>query len=457
MEEIATQPLDSETISMDLLTSQTPQSSYGQLVGNSALFGIIGEFLVLRLALETRFSCQFQEQFHFVADLCSEKFNVGRDRRCSLAIDEVHFPLPIRSFISNIHFTLEKDLTDRYTPTYIIDNSTNGTYVNGKLVGRNNRAILLPGSTISIACFANIFVYNQHDYRVPPEVESQALRKRYHIGRTLGSGSFGTVYMLHDVTTCQPYALKIVKKQRYGTKLRGSPSLTNEANIMKKLNHPCVIRMFDFINDPGSISMVLEYMQGGDLLTRIMDNGYLPEDTAKFYFYQLCHAIHYLHSQGITHRDLKPDNVLLKDNDEYTLIKVSDFGSSKFLDHTIFMRTICGTPEYVAPEVLESNGQKPYTRQVDVWSLGVVLYTMLSGLLPFGTMNGMTDAAELVMRGNFSMAQPVWRTVRSFRPKKLIYDILNVDPDERPSVEMLLDSVWFRNSDVVQHAQAMMN
>uniref|UniRef100_A0A182JZG7 Protein kinase domain-containing protein n=1 Tax=Anopheles christyi TaxID=43041 RepID=A0A182JZG7_9DIPT len=429
MEGIYTQPLNSDAVSMDLLTIQT-QPSYGQLLGSSALFGTI--------------------------DLYGAKFNVGRDRRCSLVIDEVHFPLPILSFISNIHFTLERDHTDRYNPTYMIDNSTNGTYVDGKLVGKNNRAILLHGSKISIACFTNIFVYNQPDYNAPQEVDSEVLKKRYHIGRTLGSGSFGTVYLLHDIITCLPYALKIVKKQRYGMNLRGTSSLLNEANIMQKLDHPCVIRMFQFMDDVGSISMVLEYMQGGDLLTRIMDNGFLPENTAKFYFYQLCHAIYYLHGEGITHRDLKPDNILLQDSNEYTLLKVSDFGSSKFQDSITFMRTICGTPEYVAPEILESSGQKMYTCQVDVWSLGVVLYTMLSGLLPFGNMNGKNDA-EQIMRGNFSMAQPVWRSGQSCRSKKLIYDILNVDPNQRPSIEMLLESVWFRNSNVVQHARSLVN
>uniref|UniRef100_A0A182Y3A9 Protein kinase domain-containing protein n=1 Tax=Anopheles stephensi TaxID=30069 RepID=A0A182Y3A9_ANOST len=394
MEEVNTQPLNSETISLDLQAAEKPPS-YGQLVGSSSLFGTI--------------------------DLCSEKFKVGRDARCNLVIEEKHFPQSIRSFISNVHFILEKDLEDRCSPAYIIDNSTNGTFVNGKLIGKNNRVILMHGNTISIACCANLFVYYQHNYTVPKEIESESLKQSYHIGRTLGSGSFGTVYLLHDITTCMPYALKIVKKSRVRAQMSNPSSLTNEANIMKKLNHPCVIQMFEFLNEPGSICMVLEYMQGGDLLTRILDNEYLSE-----------------------HSNL------------YTLLKVSDFGSSKFLDNTIFMRTICGTPEYVAPEVLEQGNRKMYTCQIDIWSLGVILYTMLSGLLPFGKRDGVADV-EQITRGEFSLSHPVFRSVKSCRAKKLIYDILNVDPHYRPSIETLLQSKWFRDSSDVRQARCMMN
>uniref|UniRef100_A0A182SM58 Protein kinase domain-containing protein n=1 Tax=Anopheles maculatus TaxID=74869 RepID=A0A182SM58_9DIPT len=388
--------------------------------------------------------------------MCSEEFKIGRDARCSLVIEEKHFPQSVRSFISNVHFILEKDLEDRCSPTYIIDNSTNGTFVNGKLIGKNNRVILMHGNTISIACCVNLFVYYQHNYTIPKEIESESLKKTYHIGRTLGSGSFGTVYLLHDIKTCMPYALKIVKKARVREQMSNPSCLTNEANIMKKLNHACVIQMFEFINEPGSICMVLEYMQGGDLLTRILDNEFLSEHIAKFFFYQLCHAIHYLHGQGIIHRDLKPDNILLKDSNVYTLLKVSDFGSSKFLDNTIFMRTICGTPEYVAPEVLEQGNRKMYTCQIDIWSLGVILYTMLSGLLPFGKKDGLTDVDQIT-RGQFSLSHPVFRSVKSCRAKKLIYDILNVDPHCRPSIETLLQCKWFRDSSNVRQARCMMN
>ncbi|XP_050072299.1 ovarian-specific serine/threonine-protein kinase Lok-like [Anopheles maculipalpis] len=429
MEEIDTEPLSIVSIPLDLPVAENPPS-YGQLVGGSSLFGTI--------------------------ELCSEIFKFGRDPRCNLVIDQTHFPPSLRSFISNVHFILQKDLKDHCSPTYIIDNSMNGTSVNGTLIGKNNRIILMHGDIISIASFANLFVYYQHSYTVPKEIVTESLKQSYHIGKTLGSGSFGTVYLLHAIATCKPYALKVVKKTRVVAQMNNTSCLDNEVYIMKKLNHPCIIKMFEFIEEPGSICMVIEYMQGGDLLTRILDNHHLSEHIAKFFFYQLCEAIRYLHDKGIIHRDLKPDNILLKDSNIYTLLKVSDFGSSKFLGNNVLMRTICGTPEYVAPEVLEHGNQKPYTRQIDIWSLGVVLYTMLSGLLPFAKSDGITDI-EQIKRGQFTLSYPVFRSVNSCRVKKLIYDILNVDPKKRPTITMLVQSEWFRDSNEVQQAKCMMN
>uniref|UniRef100_A0A182LTV2 Protein kinase domain-containing protein n=1 Tax=Anopheles culicifacies TaxID=139723 RepID=A0A182LTV2_9DIPT len=390
-----------------------------------------------------------------------------------MVIDEMKLKLSLRPFISNVHFILEKNLEDACSPTHctvlfvcsnialsclytLQDTSSNGTFVNGKRIGKNNRVILLHGSTISIACYANLFVYHQLSHDVPKEIESDMLKKRYHIGRVLGSGSFGTVYLVHDAISCKPYALKIVQKPRIGVDPSHRAGWMNEANIMNRLNHPCVIQIYEFLNEPNSFCMMLEYMQGGDLLTRIIDNEYLPEHIAKFFFYQLCHAIDYLHEHGIIHRDLKPDNILLKDGYDFTLLKVSDFGSSKFLDDTIYMRTVCGTPEYIAPEVLEQGSSKRYTNKVDIWSLGVILYTMLSGLLPFGIRESASNA-EQITHGYFSFAQPVWRNVASCRVKKMIYDILNVDPTCRPTITMLLQCEWFRDSSDVLHARYMMN
>ncbi|XP_052898066.1 ovarian-specific serine/threonine-protein kinase Lok-like [Anopheles moucheti] len=426
MEEVLeTQPLSSQTVTVDFGETEQP-SPYGQLVGKPSLFGTI--------------------------DLCRGKFTVGRGPGCDLAIDAKKLPTCILLQISNVHFVLEKDLEDPFSPAYIIDHSTNGTRVNGNPLGKHNRWILMDGDTISIAACNNLFLYRALHYTVPKDIESETLRKRYHIGRTLGSGSFGTVYLLHDTITCQPYALKIVKKLQISVQPYCRSSFMNEANIMNSLSHPCVIQMYEFFNEPNSFCMLLEYMEGGDLLTRILDNNCLEENIAKFFFYQLCSAIAYLHEQGIIHRDLKPDNILLKDSNVYTLLKVSDFGSSKFLDNTMYMRTVCGTPEYIAPEVLEQGNHKMYTNKVDIWSLGVILYTMLSGYLPFDV-----TGIDQITRGDFTMSQPVWRNVQSCRVKKLIYDILNINPCQRPSAKTLLQSKWFHNSEDVRRAGHMMN
>lgn len=260
------------------------------------------------------------------------------------------------------------------------------------------------------------------------------ITETYYINRKLGSGAYGLVRLVYERRTCEQFAMKIVKKNMLevsahpNNHLNDPVRVLNEAKIMKNLSHPCVVRMHDIVDKPDSVYMVLEFMRGGDLLNRIISKKLLPEDTAKLYFYQMCHAVKYLHDKGgsnrynklgytlytrrkyihletkiiinkiaclpklvllslsvqslifnlfagITHRDLKPDNVLLESSDEDTLLKVSDFGLSKFVHKDSVMRTLCGTPLYVAPEVLITGGRASYTQKVDIWSLGVVLYT----------------------------------------------------------------------------------
>ncbi|XP_053673849.1 ovarian-specific serine/threonine-protein kinase Lok-like [Anopheles nili] len=383
-------------------------------------------------------------------DLCSAEFRVGRSVECDLVLNVNHLTNNALRCISKIHFTLLKNLTDLSSPTYIINNSSNGTCVSGKRIGKNERMILMHEAVITIGSCARAFVYHEFHYVVPIQVKEEELLKNYRIGQLLGTGAFGTVYFMHHCVSCKAFALKIVNKlwQEH------NQDETNEVNILKNISHPCVIKLYDVYFKPDSVYMVLEYMQGGDLLTRILDTDYLPEELAKFFFFQLCHAIKYLHSQNIIHRDLKPDNILLKDNSEYPLLKVSDFGTSKLLNRNVFMRTICGTPHYVAPEVLERQYRSWYTKAVDIWSLGVVLYTMLSGLLPFAQEDG-SVSEEQIMCGDFSLSQSVWASVGQ-TAKDLVYDILNVDPMFRPTINNLLESSWFRDSDEVNQAQSLM-
>lgn len=123
----------------------------------------------------------------------------------------------------------------------------------------------------------------------------------------------------------------------------GDKSL-NEAKIMQRLTHPCIVKMYDIVNRPDSVFIKLEFMKGGELLTRIQKKKFLSEANSKLFFYQMCDAIKYLHDQKITHRDLKPDNILLASSDENTLLKISDFGLSKLVRNNSVLRTLCGTP-----------------------------------------------------------------------------------------------------------------
>ncbi|XP_050087716.1 ovarian-specific serine/threonine-protein kinase Lok isoform X2 [Anopheles aquasalis] len=394
-------------------------------------------------------------------DLRDGVFSVGRDSNCQLSLDTEHMPEKKLSRVSKVHFSIEKQEDEFDAPVYITDKSRNGTYLNGKLIGTNRQRLLKDGDVISI-CYAELKAFSYMELRLTGDRLQLArdLPAKYYIGRILGSGACGVVYLLHHTETCQPFALKQVVKQKMSEQqtrqraLNDPARVMNEVNIMKNLDHPCVIRMHDIIDKPHSLYMVLEYMKGGDLLSRILANKRLPEKTSKLFFLQMCHAVKYLHSQGITHRDLKPDNILLADEEEYTLLKVSDFGLSRFVGKNSVMRTLCGTPMYVAPEVLLTRGTGSYTPKVDIWGLGVVLYTMLSGTMPFSDDFG-TPAVEQIKRGKFSFRHPIWRTVSS-KAKKLIYEILNINPKERPSIDTVLASTWMRDPDVIAEAERLM-
>lgn len=277
---------------------------------------------------------------------------------------------------------------------------------------------------------------------------------KYHIGNRLGAGASGTVYLVHNYQNCKAYALKHIKKNLlvdYKTE-----KAMNEAKIMKSLKHPSVVQMNDIIDTPDSVFIMLELMHGGDLLTRIQRNTFLSEDLSKLVFYQICHAIKYLHDRKVTHRDLKPDNILLASQDDETLVKVSDFGLSKLVQNNSVMRTLCGTPLYVAPEVLLTNGRGEYTEKVDVWSLGVVLFTCLSGTLPFANEYG-SPATEQIKNGRFKFISSNWNKVSEVA-KQLVCDILTTDVEKRPSIDEVLKHPWlFDDYNMMCTAHRLMN
>lgn len=219
--------------------------------------------------------------------------------------------------------------------------------MNEERIPHTERRILSHDDTISITHpKLRAFVFKDHrrnSYELPKDIA-----QKYHLGKKLGAGACGTVFLVHDFRTCKAYALKHIKKNNF-IENKADKTL-NEAMIMKNLTHPCVVQMFDIYSTRDSVYFTLELMKGGELLARIQEKNYLSEDISKFFFYQMCHAIEYLHKRKITHRDLKPDNILLATSDDHTLLKISDFGLSKLANNSA-LKTLCGTPLYVAPEV----------------------------------------------------------------------------------------------------------
>eukprot|EP01061_Rhynchopus_euleeides_P036604 TRINITY_DN6175_c0_g1_i2.p1 TRINITY_DN6175_c0_g1~~TRINITY_DN6175_c0_g1_i2.p1 ORF type:complete len:268 (+),score=111.96 TRINITY_DN6175_c0_g1_i2:260-1063(+) len=250
---------------------------------------------------------------------------------------------------------------------------------------------------------------------------------QYELGKTLGKGSYSKVKHGIDVTTRTSFAIKIIAKESLE---KGSyeKHLRREIAVMKLLDHPNVMNLFDVLQTSKNIYMILEYLDGGDLLDALVAAQVFKEDRARRYFQQLVSGLSYLHSQGIAHRDLKPENLLLKTSDD-TLI-IADFGFSRLTDthpsNPQLLKTKCGTPNYMAPEVFTSKGYNG--KKSDIWSAGVVLYAMLAGYLPFED-KSMTVLCEIIQGGNYRVSSKFSKNARS-----MIATMLTVNPDERATL-----------------------
>ena len=264
---------------------------------------------------------------------------------------------------------------------------------------------------------------------------------KYEIGKTLGEGTFGKVKYAVNSETNEQVAIKILSKAQIQQQNMGA-QIKKEITIMKKVAHANVVELKEVLASKSNIFLVLEFIQGGELFDKIVRAGRFNEQVARKYFRQLVGAIAYCHKQGVVHRDLKPENLLL---DQEENLKISDFGLSNFArtddlppDASAvdkLLHTTCGTPNYVAPEVLADKGYDGKT--ADTWSIGVILYVLLAGFLPFDEPT-MVSLFKKIQSGDYNF--PRW-----FSPgaRDLISSILVVDPAERFTLEQISDHPWF--------------
>jgi len=216
----------------------------------------------------------------------------------------------------------------------------------------------------------------------------------YTIGKKLGEGSYGEVKLVTHKKTLMKRAMKIIKKNSIPEKEK--KSMLKEVSILKSLDHPNIIKIFDLYEDSKNYYLITEYCSGGELFDRIHKLKHFSEKTAASIMKQLLSAVTYLHERNIAHRDLKAENLMFENNSEDSPVKLIDFGvSAKQLKGAKFKETM-GTPYYIAPEVLLQS----YDEKCDVWSCGVILYILLCGYPPF---NGESDdeILESVKKGTF--------------------------------------------------------
>uniref|UniRef100_A0A5B6Z1L6 non-specific serine/threonine protein kinase n=1 Tax=Davidia involucrata TaxID=16924 RepID=A0A5B6Z1L6_DAVIN len=258
---------------------------------------------------------------------------------------------------------------------------------------------------------------------------------KYELGRTLGEGTFAKVKFARNVETGENVAIKILDKGKV-LKHKMFGQIKREISTMKLIRHPNVIRMCEVMASKTKIYIVLEFVTGGELFDKIASKGRLKEDEARKYFQQLINAVDYCHSRGVFHRDLKPENLLLDANG---VLKVSDFGLSALPQQVRedgLLHTTCGTPNYVAPEVIDNKGYDG--AKADLWSCGVILFVLMAGYLPFEDSN-LIALYKKIYKADFSC--PPWF---SSSAKKLIKRILDPNPLTRITIAEVIENEWFK-------------
>ena len=260
----------------------------------------------------------------------------------------------------------------------------------------------------------------------------------YEFIEQIGEGSFSSVWRVTHKATSQVYACKILPKANIAEP-EDQARFQREINTMAFLRHPCLVGLHDFFADAKNFYMILDYCAGGELFDYICENDKLDETTAAFVFREIAKAVQFCHAFGVAHRDLKPENVLI---DHFPLVKVSDFGLCGYISEKKLMGTFCGSPCYCSPECLsrtEYDGRKS-----DIWSLGVILFAMVTGEHPWNVDNTSVMVRQ-IMKAQFRVPSDL-----SLECQNLIYSMMRVDPNERLSMDDIMKHPWLERANEEQ-------
>ncbi|RLN05693.1 hypothetical protein BBJ28_00005440 [Nothophytophthora sp. Chile5] len=259
--------------------------------------------------------------------------------------------------------------------------------------------------------------------------------KYYKLGKTLGTGSFATVKSAVSKADNSRWAVKCIDKASLTAE--DEEALRVEVEVLQVVHHDNIVQLKEVFDCHKTFYMVMEEMSGGELFDRIVEKEKYSEKEASCVVKKLADALLYCHDQGIVHRDLKPENLLYQSTDESAEIKIADFGLAKLIKGDSLMQTACGTPGYVAPEILEG---RPYGAEVDLWSLGVIAYILLCGFPPFYDENN-AALFQSIKSGVYDYPSPYWDCV-SDSAKDLISRLLVVDSKERFTAKQVLEHPW---------------
>jgi len=384
-----------------------------------------------------------------------ETFSLGREMpnsTCSLTINDAN--------ISSKHLTITNPEPNVYQ---LVDSSSNGTFLDGskRKIAKGTPVELSDGTEIVVKKpfkggpkIAYVFVVYPKDVDLPP-AEYINLQRKYKISfqesDVLGHGSFAKVYKGTSRCTNQLVAVKVVEKKKVSLVTSSRPhAIEDEFNILMKLKHPGVIQVYDVYDTQDKLYIVLERAMGGELFDQVIERPYSEQD-AVHVFKQIVEAVKYLHDNGVVHRDIKPENVLIASKTSIRtkqVVKITDFGLSRLVGPQSFMQTLCGTPQYLAPEVITAQHSKEgYGMAIDMWSLGVILFILVSGTMPFA---GPTESCPTrppvqtqVVNGWYTFPEEDWSMI-SEGVKNLIRWLLTKEPERRATPAHVLEHSWMK-------------
>ncbi|XP_022069213.1 serine/threonine-protein kinase DCLK2-like [Acanthochromis polyacanthus] len=266
-------------------------------------------------------------------------------------------------------------------------------------------------------------------------VSSSIINDKYKVGKVIGDGNFAVVKECVERSTGQEFALKIIDKARCCGK---EHLIENEVAVLRRVRHPSIIQLIEVDETPSQLFLVMELVKGGDLFDAITSSTKYSERDASAMVFNLAGAVKYLHRMNIVHRDIKPENLLVCEYPDGTKsLKLGDFGLATVVEGPLY--TVCGTPTYVAPEIIAETG---YGLKVDIWAAGVITYILLCGFPPFRSENNVQEELfDQILRGKLEFPSPDWDTI-SLPAKMLISQMLQVNVDARFTAEEVLSHPW---------------
>ncbi|KAL6929890.1 hypothetical protein ACO0SA_001294 [Hanseniaspora valbyensis] len=384
---------------------------------------------------------------------------IGRSSSCNIQLNDL--------LISSVHLEIKFDSESKKLQVKCI--GRNGTTINGIKI-RNTNFISLYNNDVLV-------LGEKIKLKIQYKRETKSIYDYYKFGNELGVGHYAVVKTGINKITGKKFAIKEFHKQN----IKDLYKFEKESEILINLKHENIIKLFDTFIEPipnehdfFKTFLVMDYANGGELFNRIVKKGKLRIDESKDIFRQLLSGVKYLHLNHIIHRDIKPENVLLdikyrdsnninNENDIQTgpwdknelsiTVKLADFGLAKFIGGTDknskknFTSTMCGSPGYVSPEILQN---KEYCEKTDMWSLGVLLYILLCGFPPFSDQLGPPSMKQQIIEAKYAFYSPYWDEIPDIA-LDLISNLLQLDTKKRFSVIQAVNHPWF--NDIIPHSQ----